>query len=116
FLEFVEAGGYRRRFAWSEEGWAWRSETQVERPLRWTSDGHETRFDRAEEIDPALPVMHVSWFEADAFARWRGKRLPTELEWEKAAAWGPGATDARLHPWGDEPPAPTHANLDQTAF
>jgi iron(II)-dependent oxidoreductase len=116
YMEFVEAGGYRRRFHWSEEGWAWRRENQVERPLYWTGDGRERRFDRIEEIDPALPVMHVSWYEADAYARWAGKRLPTELEWEKAAAWGPGASEPRLYPWGDDPPTPERANLDQTGF
>ena len=67
------AGRFRER-----EGW--------ERPLYWTADGEERRFDRVEPLARELPVMHVSAFEADAYARWRGARLPTEAEWEHAAA------------------------------
>jgi iron(II)-dependent oxidoreductase len=116
YREFVDDGGYGRREWWSEEGWAWRQAEGVQRPLYWTGDGRERRFDRIGAIDPAVPVMHVSWFEADAFARSRDKRLPTEAEWEKAASWGPGASEARRYPWGDDPPTPALANLDQTAF
>jgi iron(II)-dependent oxidoreductase len=86
FLEFVEDGGYGRRELWSEAGWLQRRRGGWQGPLYWTADGRERRFDRIEEPAPELPVMHVSWFEADAFARWRGARLPTEAEWEKAAA------------------------------
>lgn len=83
--EFVEDGGYRRRELWSDRGWAHRERRGWERPLYWTADGGERRFDRVVERDPELPAMHLSWFEADAYARWRGARLPTEAEWERAA-------------------------------
>jgi iron(II)-dependent oxidoreductase len=117
FRAFVESGGYGRRELWSDGGWAWLQETGASGPLHWTGDGRERRFDRTVEIDPSLPVMHVSWFEADAYARWVGTRLPTELEWEKAAAWGPDEPAApRRFPWGDDDPTPERANLDQTAF
>jgi iron(II)-dependent oxidoreductase len=116
YREFVDDGGYRRREHWSEEGWAWLRDARVDRPLHWTADGRERRFGAVKEIDETLPVMHVSWYEADAYARWRGKRLPTELEWEKAAAWGPRARVPRTYPWGDEPVTLERANVDQTAF
>ncbi len=89
YLEFVEDGGYERRELWSRGGWVWRSEARVTRPLYWTAGGGERRFERIEAIDRNMPAMHVSWFEADAFARWADKRLPTEAEWEKAAAGTP---------------------------
>jgi gamma-glutamyl hercynylcysteine S-oxide synthase len=86
FLAFVEDGGYRRRELWSEEGWSFREREGWERPLYWTPHGEERRFDRVEPLARELPVMHVSAFEADAYARWRGARLPTEAEWEHAAS------------------------------
>jgi iron(II)-dependent oxidoreductase len=116
YLEFVLDGGYRRRSLWTPAGWDWRRRENAERPLYWTADGHERRLAGTEPIDPSLPVMHVSWFEAHAYARWRGMRLPTELEWEKAAAWAPGAAAPRRWPWGDDPPQAHHANLDQLAL
>jgi iron(II)-dependent oxidoreductase len=116
YAAFVEDGGYGRPELWSEAGWAWRRDAAAERPLFWTADGREKRFDRRDPVEPSLPVMHVSWFEADAYARWAGKRLPTDAEWEKAAAWAPGASAPRRYPWGEEHPTAEHANLDQLAF
>jgi iron(II)-dependent oxidoreductase len=100
YREFVESGGYDREEWWSDAGWEWRVSEGIERPLYWTADGRERWFDRVDRIDPAAPVMHVSWYEADAYARSRGERLPTEAEWEKAATGFPRE----------------HANLDQLAF
>ena len=112
YLEFVEAGGYHRPELWTRDGWEWRTRSGAERPLYWTENGRERRFERVEPIDPEMPVMHVSWYEADAYARWAGARLPSESEWEKAAA----GTEGRRYPWGDEPPTSELANLDQLAF
>jgi iron(II)-dependent oxidoreductase len=75
WLHFTEGGGYQRREWWSDEGWAWKEDYDI------------VDCPDAETGHPAAPVCHVSWFEADAFARSRGARLPTEKEWEKAATW-----------------------------
>ncbi|HEX8855684.1 MAG TPA: ergothioneine biosynthesis protein EgtB [Thermoleophilaceae bacterium] len=116
FREFVEEGGYERRDWWSDEGWLWREAEGVERPLYWTEDGGQRFFDAVEPLDPALPVMHVSFHEAQAYAEYRGRRLPSEPEWEKAAAWDPRRGEHRRHPWGDSEPDWGRANLDQFSF
>jgi iron(II)-dependent oxidoreductase len=85
YAEFVADGGYGRRELWSAAGWAWREAEGAERPLYWTPDGRERRFDHTESRVDDRPAMHVSCFEAEAYARWAGGRLPTETEWEKAA-------------------------------
>ena len=87
FLHFVEGGGYERREWWTDEAWAWKEQYDITHPLHWTDDGREWRMGRLGAARPDKPVVHVSWFEADAFARAHGARLPTEAEWEKAATW-----------------------------
>lgn len=116
YLQFVEAGGYRRREWWSAEGWPWKEANRAERPGGWDADGREWRIGGWSPIDPARPVVHVSFFEAQAFATAYGARLPTEAEWEKAAAWDPGTQTARPYPWGSEPPSLARANLAQLGF
>jgi iron(II)-dependent oxidoreductase len=114
YLTFVEGGGYERREWWSEEGWAWKEQYDITRPGGWTADLRaEWRLSKLDPLDPHRPVVHVSWFEADAFARAHGARLPTEIEWEKAATWDQQAQAARPFPWGKDPTAPgVHANVD----
>ncbi|MDQ3723969.1 MAG: SUMF1/EgtB/PvdO family nonheme iron enzyme, partial [Actinomycetota bacterium] len=92
WLGFCEGGGYERREWWSDEGWAWKEEYDITHPEGWTAGGPRNDDDRSpagrsSSSDPHRPVMHVSWFEADAFARAHGARLPTEAEWEKASTW-----------------------------
>jgi gamma-glutamyl hercynylcysteine S-oxide synthase len=119
YLEFVDAGGYGRRELWTDAGWAWLVEARVAAPKHWekTTDGWITRsMNLVRSLDPARPVCHVCWHEADACARFMGKRLPTEPEWEAAASWDPANGAQRRYPWGDEPWSPELANLDQLAF
>ncbi|HWH11409.1 MAG TPA: ergothioneine biosynthesis protein EgtB [Solirubrobacteraceae bacterium] len=88
WLSFVHDGGYSRREWWTADGWAWREAEGIVRPLNWLTDELEWRLaDGATPIDPHRPVVHISWHEADAFARARGVRLPSEVEWEMAATW-----------------------------
>lgn len=119
YLAFMDAGGYTRREYWSDAGWAWLQEAEVEAPKYWVRDGGTWRIrcmDRVEGADTLAPVCHVSYHEAEAYARFAGKRLPTEPEWEAAASWDPATGARRDYPWGDEEPSAAHANVDQLAF
>ena len=120
YLAFVEDGGYEREEGWDPEGWRWIKDESVSAPKHWYQPEPHSwwtqRFGFDEPLSMDAPVVHVSWYEADAYARWAGKRLPTEAEWEKAASWDPETGTKRLFPWGDEPPDGGRANLDQLAF
>jgi iron(II)-dependent oxidoreductase len=116
-IAFIDDGGYERRDWWSPEGWDWREQEEIVLPRYWERDGsgfHMRSFDRFEPVDPAKPVCHVSWYEADAYARYADKRLPTEAEWEKAASLDPGEPKRR-YAWGARFEA-EKANLDQLSF
>jgi iron(II)-dependent oxidoreductase len=120
FLAFMEDRGYRRREVWDDAGWLWLAGARVSHPMQWVrgQDGRWSERCHGRVVPLVLdrPVIHVSWYEAAAYARWAGRRLPTEAEWEKAAAWDPETRVARRYPWGDAPPTEEHANLDQRTF
>ena len=110
YAVFIEEGGYQTRALWSDKGWEWKEENKVTHPEYWSrstgSDAARWRVREMFEENPMRadhPVTGVSWYEADAYARFAGKRLPTEAEWEKAASWDPVAGRKRRFSWGDEP-------------
>jgi gamma-glutamyl hercynylcysteine S-oxide synthase len=111
YQQFVDAGGYDDRPAWSDDGWKWRTSVGAKHPVYWERSGAGyafRRYDRVEALRPHAPVVHVCWYEADAYCRWAGRRLPTESEWELAAS----TPDKRRFPWGNGPPSPERASLD----
>ncbi len=103
---------------WTAAGWDHRQRTGLSAPQFWRREGGQwirTRFGISEPVPPAEPVMHVCWYEADAYARWAGRRLPREAEWEKAARFDPATGRSRRYPWGDDDPSPGLANLGRAS-
>ncbi|GGP35815.1 ergothioneine biosynthesis protein EgtB [Streptomyces abikoensis] len=116
YLRFVEDGGYADPRWWRPEGWEQVRRHSLVAPLFWRREGGawlRRRFGVTEPVPPDEPVLHVSWYEAAAYAAWAGRRLPTEAEWEKAARHDPASGRSRRYPWGDDDPTPEHANLGQ---
>lgn len=130
FQAFVDDGGYRRPELWSFGGRGWLAAEQDVRlvhgasepllrapahPLYWRwheGQWQERRFDRWQPLNPDAPVCHVTYWEAEAWCRWAGRRLPTEREWEVAALGNAPGDVFRRYPWGNDRPEPRHADLD----
>ncbi|HEX8150253.1 MAG TPA: ergothioneine biosynthesis protein EgtB [Pyrinomonadaceae bacterium] len=114
YARFVDEGGYGRREFWTEEGWRWREKEGWQSPLYWRREGAgwvERRMFEEGELRAEHPVTGVSWFEAEAYAKFAGRRLPTEAEWERAASWDESGGSKRRYAWGDDPPDDTRANF-----
>jgi iron(II)-dependent oxidoreductase len=111
---FVEDGGYEHQALWSPEGWTWLTAHAVSHPAYWRKDSgswYRRRYDQWQSLARDAAAMHVNWYEASAYCTWAGRRLPTEREWEYAAAASPHRADKRRYAWGDGEPEPRHANL-----
>ncbi len=118
FLQFVESGGYQEGRWWSEAGLRWKEAEDATAPAYWIAEpnaGWSMRwFDQQIPLSPRHPVMNVNWFEAEAYCRWAGRRLPTEFEWEVAASWAGDHAEPRVFPWGHGTPTAETACLEST--
>ncbi|GAB3244493.1 ergothioneine biosynthesis protein EgtB [Kineosporia babensis] len=116
YLSFIQDGGYQDPRWWHPEGWEHVKSAGLVAPQFWVGAGEKwfrKVFGRTEPLRLDQAVVHVCWYEADAYARWSGRRLPTEAEWEKAARFDPATGRSRRFPWGDDDPTSEHANLGQ---
>ena len=114
YLEFMNDGGYDDFSFWLSDGWDAVKKNEWSAPMYWEKkDGvwFTRDFVGERKIDYNEPVCHVSFYEASAFCKWAGKRLPTEAEWEKAALWNNEKKEKTIFPWGNEQPSEKNANV-----
>lgn len=121
YAAFVEAGGYQDQQYWDAEGWAWLQQSGLKMPSGWKKDAGGNwlikQFDQWQTMRPHAAVIHINWYEASAWCRWAGRRLPTEAEWELAASGSPeNINEKRKYPWGDEVPDEKRVNMDSRAM
>jgi iron(II)-dependent oxidoreductase len=112
YAEFIAADGYDTRELWSSDGWQWKQSADVSRPFYWSGPAwRERNFFAETPLRDDAPVTGISCFEAEAYAAFRGKRLPSEQEWEVAAACDPQRGIMQRYPWGDDPADTARGNL-----
>jgi len=114
YLKFVEDGGYETYKYWLSDGWEKVKSNGWKAPMYWEKIGgrwHVKDFLGIREINPNEPVCHVSYYEADAYCKWAGKRLPKEAEWERAACWNEERQEKTVFPWGNDGPTSERCNL-----
>ena len=114
FIDFIESGGYQDYRFWLSDGWDLVKEKSWKAPLYWQKidgDWYKKDFGGLDKVPPNEPVTNVSYYEADAYSKCVGKRLPTEAEWEKAASWNEDLKRKTLYPWGDDLALDLNANL-----
>ena len=114
YLEFMNDGGYETYKYWLSDGWEKVKSNNWESPMYWEKiddEWHVRDFLGIRKINPNEPVCHVSYYEADAYCKWSGKRLPTEAEWEKAACWNETKQEKTIFPWGNNSPTEEKCNL-----
>ena len=114
YLEFMNDGGYETYKYWLSDGWEKVKSNNWKSPMYWEKiddEWHVRDFLGIRKINPNEPVCHVSYYEADAYCKWAGKRLPTEAEWEKAACWNETKQEKTIFPWGNNSPTEENCNL-----
>ena len=114
YLEFIDDEGYETYKHWLSDGWEKVKENEWNAPMYWEKINEDWMihdFLGPRKLNPKEPVCHVSYYEADAYCKWIGKRLPTEAEWEKAACWNENKQHKTIFPWGNDQPTEQRANL-----
>jgi ergothioneine biosynthesis protein EgtB len=114
FMRFMQAGGYENQALWTADDWAWKQKNNINQPSFWKREGNLWAY-RTMFGDIRLPMewpVYVSQAEAAAYAKWLGRRLPTEEQFHRAAYGAPRGAKERRYPWGDTPPSEAHGNFD----
>jgi len=121
FADFVNDGGYLNQAFWNDDGWAWLQNNNITQPNGWKKETGENwlikHFDQWQALKPHAAVIHINWYEANAWCKWAGRRLPSEAEWELAASGTPNnINEKRSYPWGNTPPNAERVNMDSRAL